>query len=65
MRALGIQRLVNDQGINKFKNACKIICNKNLNKTYQNVKRLMETIEPIPSEAPISHDNIRGKDYYS
>ncbi|MFA5602983.1 MAG: IS21 family transposase [Bacilli bacterium] len=63
---LGIQRLYKDYGANKFKDTCAIICDKNLDKTYRNIKKVIETIESIvPKETIINHNNIRGKDYYS
>jgi hypothetical protein len=63
---LGIQRLYREFGDLRFKNACKLICNKNLSKSYVSLKKIIESNSlPEVNEKIIKHDNIRGKEYYS
>lgn len=63
---LGIQRLYKDYGDLRFKNACKLISDKNLSKSYISLKKVIETNSlPQENEKIIVHQNIRGKEYYS
>ena len=63
---LGIQRLYKEYGELRFKYACKLICNKNLSKSYISLKKVIETDSlPEANDKVIKHNNIRGKEYYS
>lgn len=63
---LGIQRLYKEYGDEKFKSACIMIIQKNIGKSYINLKKVLESIPILPKgEKSIEHNNIRGKAYYS
>jgi hypothetical protein len=63
--AMGIQRLYNEYGAERFKIICKIINEKELTKNYRTIKKMLETASIIEKkESIINHTNIRGGSYY-
>jgi transposase len=61
---MGIKRLYEDFGKDRFLKATKLIYTQNLSKNYHNLKTILENNFGKPEKEAVNHKNIRGEEYY-